>query len=161
IHNLLPEFARGARWFVEHRPDLARLISRWQVPNQGDQYLLSLLRGHRLKRLLYRALDEAEFLSAHGVRSLSKHHATDPFVFWTGGLEYRVDYEPGESTSNLFGGNSNWRGPVWMPINYLLIESLYEFHTYYGDEFKVEFPVGSGHRVTLAEVADNLRDRLA
>lgn len=106
----LPMFTRNARWFVEHRPDLARLISRWQEPNQGDQYLLSLLRGHRLKRLLRRALDEKEFLSTYGVRSLSKHHAETPFVFSFCGMEYRVDYEPGEPTSNLFGGNSNWRG---------------------------------------------------
>ncbi len=120
----LPEFARHARWFVEHRQDLARLISRWHEPSKGDQYLLSLLRGHRLKRLLRRALDEAEFLSAYGVRSLSKHHAENPFVFSCQGVEYRVGYEPGESTSDLFGGNSNWRGPVWMPVNYLLIDSL-------------------------------------
>jgi hypothetical protein len=131
------------------------------VPNQGDQFLLSLLRGHRLKSLLRRALDEAEFLSTHGVRSLSKHHAKDPFVFSSMGMDYRIDYEPGESTSDLFGGNSNWRGPVWMPVNYLLIDSLYEFHRYYGDDYKVEFPVGSGHLATLSEVADGLRDRLA
>ena len=92
----LPGYTRAARWFVQHRPDLARLISHWQEPNQGDQYLLSLLRGHRLKRVLRRALDEAEFLSAHGVRSLSKHHAENPFVFSYSGMEYRVDYEPGE-----------------------------------------------------------------
>jgi hypothetical protein len=157
----LPEFAREAHRFVERRPDLVRLISRWQVPNQGDKRLLSLLRGHRLKRLLRRALDEAEFLSAHGVRSLSKHHAENPFVFSFCGVEYRVDYEPGESSSNLFGGNSNWRGPVWMPVNYLLINSLYEFHRYYGDDFRIEFPSGSGRSVTLAEVADDLRNRLA
>ena len=158
IQTRLPEFARGARWFVKHRPDLARLISHWQEPNQGDQYLLSLLRGHRLKSLLRRALDEAEFLSAHGVRSVSKYHAENPFVFSCDGMEYRVDYEPGESTSDLFGGNSNWRGPVWMPVNFLLIDSLYEFHRYYGDDFKVEFPVGSGRLATLMEIADDLRD---
>jgi hypothetical protein len=161
IQTRLPAFARGARWFVEHRPDLARLISHWQEPNQGDQYLLSLLRGHRLKRLLRRALDEAEFLSAYGVRSVSKYHAENPFVFSFHGMEYRVDYEPGESTSGLFGGNSNWRGPVWMPVNFLMIDSLYEFHRYYGDDFKVEFPFGSGRLATLAEIADDLRDRLA
>jgi hypothetical protein len=161
IRTRLPEFARGARWFVEHRPDLARLISHWEEPNQGDQYLLSLLRGHRLKRLLRRALDEAEFLSAYGVRSVSKYHAENPFLFSFSGMEYRVDYEPGESTSDLFGGNSNWRGPVWMPVNFLLIDSLYEFHRYYGDDFKVEFPVGSGRLATLTEIADDLRNRLA
>jgi hypothetical protein len=161
IENSLPEFTRHARWFVEHRPDLARLISRWQEPGKGDQVLLSLLRGHRLKALLRRALSEAEFLSAYGVRSLSKYHADHPFIFSYAGTEYRIDYEPGESTSNVFGGNSNWRGPVWMPMNYLLIDSLYEFHRYYGDDFKVEFPFGSGQLATLSEIADNLRDRLA
>jgi hypothetical protein len=161
IRARLPAFARGARWFVEHRPDLPRLISHWEEPNQGDQYLLPLLRGHRLKRLLRRALDEAEFLSAYGVRSVSKYHAENPFVFSHGGIQYRVDFEPGESTSNLFGGNSNWRGPVWMPVNFLLIDSLYEFHRYYGDDFKVEFPVGSGRLATLAEIADDLPNRLA
>jgi hypothetical protein len=161
IQTRLPAFSRGARWFVEHRPDLARLISHWEEPNQGDRYLLSLLRGHRLKRLLRRALDQAEFLSAHGVRSVSKHHAENPFVFSCSGMEYRVDYEPGESTSDLFGGNSNWRGPVWMPVNFLLIDSLYEFHRYYGDDFKVEFPTGSGRLATLVEIADDLRNRLA
>ena len=161
VRSRLPEFARNARWFVEHRPDLARLISHWQDPNEGDQFLLSLLRGHRLKSLLRRALDESEFLSAYGVRSLSKYHAENPFAFSSSGMVYRVYYEPGESTSDRFGGNSNWRGPVWMPVNYLLIDSLYEFHRYYGDDFKVEFPVGSGRKATLAEIADDLRDRLA
>ena len=161
IENSLPEFTRHARWFVEHHPDLARLISRWQEPGKGDRVLLSLLRGHRLKALLRRALDETEFLSAYGVRSLSRYHAEQPFIFSHAGAEYRVNYEPGESTSDVFGGNSNWRGPVWIPMNYLLIDSLYEFHRYYGDDFKVEFPPGSGRSATLAEIADNLRDRLA
>jgi hypothetical protein len=161
VENPLPEFMRHARWFVEHRPDLARLISRWQEPGKGDRFLLSLLRGHRLKALLRRALDEAEFLSSYGVRSLSKYHAEHPFFFSHANIEYRVDYDPGESTSDVFGGNSNWRGPVWIPMNYLLIDSLYEFHRYYGDDFKVEFPVGSGRSATLLEIADNLRDRLA
>jgi len=161
IQTRLPEFARRANWFVQHRPDLARLISRWQEPNRGDRLLLSLLRGHRLKKLLRRALDEAEFLSAYGVRSLSKHHHEEPFVFTCHGMEYCVHYEPGESTSTLFGGNSNWRGPIWMPVNYLLIDSLYEFYRYYGDDFKVEFPYGSGRSATLAEIADDLRHRLA
>jgi hypothetical protein len=161
IENSLPEFTRHARWFVERRPDLAMLISRWQEPGKGDQVLLSLLRGHRLKALLHRALSEAEFLSDYGVRSLSKYHAEHPFIFSYAGAEYRVDYEPGESTSDVFGGNSNWRGPVWIPMNYLLIDSLYEFHRYYGDDFKVEFPVGSGRLATLSEIADNLRNRLA
>ncbi|WP_323989812.1 MGH1-like glycoside hydrolase domain-containing protein [Nguyenibacter sp. L1] len=157
----LPDFTKRARWFVRHHPDLAALISRWQEPGKGAEYLLSLLRGHRLKALLRRALDEAEFLSDYGVRSLSKYHQAHPFVFTHRDQTYRVEYEPGESRSGVFGGNSNWRGPVWMPVNYLLIDSLYEFHRYYGDDFKVEFPVGSGHQASLAAVADDLRDRLA
>ncbi len=161
MDDALPEFTRRARWFVEHRPDLARLISRWQEPGKGDRLLLSLLRGHRMKCLLRRMLDEAEFLSDHGIRSVSKYHAEHPFVFSHRGTEYRVDYEPAELRSVLFGGNSNWRGPVWMPINYLLIDLLYEFHRYYGDDFLVEFPKGSGCRATLAAVADGLRERLA
>ncbi len=161
IETRLPEFGRNARWFVEHRPDLARLVSRWREAGHGEKYLLSLLRGHRLKALLRRALDEAEFLSAFGVRSLSKHHAEHPFVFSSNGTQYSVDYEPGESTTGLFGGNSNWRGPIWMPANYLLIHSLCEFQRYYGDDFKVEFPVGSGSLVTLSEIAANLSNRLA
>jgi hypothetical protein len=157
----LPEFHRRATWFVEHRPEYARLISRWQVPGKGDRFLLSLLRGHRMKALLRRALDETEFLSSHGIRSLSKYHQAHPFVFEHRGTRHSVSYVPGESNSNVFGGNSNWRGPVWMPVNYLLVESLYEFHRYYGDEFTVEFPVGSGRLATLAAIADDLRARLA
>ena len=114
-----------------------------------------------MKLLLRRALDETEFLSAYGVRSLSKYHAENPFVFSSSAMEYRVYHEAGEPTSNRFGGNSYWRGPVWMPVDYLLIDSLYEFHRYYGNDFKVEFPVGSRRRVTLVEVADELRNRLA
>jgi Glycosyl hydrolase family 63 C-terminal domain len=157
----LPAFAARARWFVNRHPDLSALISRWQEPGKSDLFLLSLLRGHRLKALLRRALDDAEFLSAYGVRSLSKYHAAHPFVFTHKGQDYRVDYEPGESTSGLFGGNSNWRGPIWMPVNYLIIDSLYEFHRYYGDDFKVEFPVGSGRHATLSAIADELRRRLS
>jgi hypothetical protein len=156
-----PEFASRARWFVGHRPDLARLISRWQERGKSDRFLLSLLRGHRLKALLRRALDEVEFLSAYGIRSLSKYHLEHPFVFTCRNTEYRVDYEPAESISEVFGGNSNWRGPVWMPMNYLIVDSLYEFHRYYGNDFKVEFPAGSGQLTTLAAIADDLRDRLA
>ena len=157
----LPEFNRRARWFIEHRPDLASLISRWELPGKGDSILLSLLRGHRMKALLRRMLDEAEFLSGHGVRSISKFHAQHPFVFTDGGMEYGISYVPGESNTGLFGGNSNWRGPVWMPVNYLIVEALYEFHRYYGDDFTVEFPVGSGKSTTLVAIADELRERLA
>ena len=157
----LPSFAARLRFFLRQRRDLAALISRWTEPGTGDRHLLSLLRGHRMKMLLARMLDEAEFLSPHGVRSLSKVHAAAPYVLRQDGREFRVGYEPGESRNAVFGGNSNWRGPVWMPLNFLLIEALRRFHTYYGDEFTVEHPVGSGQMRTLAEVADDLAARLA
>ncbi|CAA9268165.1 MAG: GH63 [uncultured Acetobacteraceae bacterium] len=155
-----PEFTRRLRWFLNYRPDLARLVSRWQEPGSGETHLLSLLRGSRMKRLLRRMLDPAEFLSDHGVRALSKAHEREPFVLEHGGDRFTVRYTPGESDSALFGGNSNWRGPVWLPVNYLLIDSLYEFHRYYGDEFVVECPTGSGKMVSLREVADELGRRL-
>jgi hypothetical protein len=157
----LPDFASRADWFIRHRPDLAKLISRWEVPGKGRRFLLSLLRGHRMKALLRRALDEAEFLSDYGLRSLSKRHAAEPFVFDCHGARHEVSYTPGESETTFFGGNSNWRGPIWLPANYLLVESLYEFHRYYGDDFLVEFPTASGQRATLAAIADELRGRLA
>ncbi len=125
-----------------------------------DRKLLSLLRGHRMKALLRRMLDEAEFLSAHGVRSLSKAHRDAPYSLQEFGASFTVRYDPAESSSNMFGGNSNWRGPVWMPVNYLIIEALRRFHTYYGDDFLVEFPTGSGDMHTLASIADALQDRL-
>ncbi|MBN9563168.1 MAG: glucosidase [Alphaproteobacteria bacterium] len=156
----LPGFTERARWFARYRPDLAKLVSRWQEPGAGSRFLLSLLRGHRMKRLLARMLDETEFLSDYGVRSLSKFHEKQPFTLQHGGLEFSIGYVPGESESNLFGGNSNWRGPIWLPMNYLLIESLREFHRYYGDDFKVECPVGSGRFITLNEIADELARRL-
>ena len=157
----LPDFARRLRWFLEHRPDLARLVSRWHEPGRGETHLLSLLRGHRMKALLRRMLDETEFLSDYGVRALSRYHAAAPYAFGHAGDVFSVGYLPGESDGGLFGGNSNWRGPVWMPVNYLLIESLREFHRYYGDDFRVECPVGSGRALSLCEVADELSRRLS
>ncbi len=156
----LPEFARRLRWFLNHRPDLAGLISRWTEPGMGERSLLSLLRGHRMKKLLVRMLDEAEFLSPHGVRSLSKAHEAHPFVLQHDGHSYAVGYVPGESATKVFGGNSNWRGPVWMPLNVLLIGALRRFDSYYGASFKVECPVGSGQMRSLAEVADEIGLRL-
>ena len=158
--NALPDFAGRLRWFLRYRPDLASLISRWNEPGIGERSLLSLLRGHRIKELLRRMLDESEFLSPHGVRSLSKAHEADPFVFRHGGECYEVNYVPGDSQTKMFGGNSNWRGPVWMPLNFLLVESLQRFHVYYGDDFKVECPVGSGQMRTLAEAAAEVAERL-
>ena len=159
VFRRLPEFTFRLNWFLGYRPDLANLVSRWNEPS-GERHLLSLLRGHRLKKLLLRMLDETEFLSDHGVRSLSKVHAAHPYGFDHDGTHFEVGYVPGESQSGLFGGNSNWRGPVWMPVNYLLIESLREFHSYYGNDFTVECPVGSATMLTLNQVADELSRRL-
>jgi len=157
----LPDFAGRLDWFLKYRPDLAQLVSRWQEHGMGHRHLLSLLRGHRMKCLLRRMLDETEFLSDFGVRALSKVHEREPYRLDAGGMTNEVAYWPAESKSGLFGGNSNWRGPIWMPVNYLLIESLQKFHHYYGDDFKVECPTGSGNFLTLAEVADELSHRLA
>jgi hypothetical protein len=149
------------RWFLDYRPDLARLVSRWTDPNADERHLLSLLRGHRIKRLLARMLDETEFLSEFGTRSVSRYHKEHPFVFEHGGSQFSIGYVPGESTTGAFGGNSNWRGPIWMPVNFLLIESLRRFHRYYGPDFKVECPTGSGIYLDLEQVAAELSHRLA
>jgi Glycosyl hydrolase family 63 C-terminal domain len=156
----LPDFSRRLKWFLSHRSDLAALVSRWEEPGRGDRRLLSLLRGSRMKKLLRRMLDETEFLSDYGVRALSRFHKDHPYCFACQGLSHGVEYQPAESTSNLFGGNSNWRGPIWMPVNYLLIESLQKFHHYYGDDFKVECPTGSGKFLTIGQVAEELSRRL-
>jgi hypothetical protein len=156
----LPEFTERLEWLLMNRPDLAKLVSRWQDAGSGERHLLSLLRGHRMKCLLNRMLDETEFLSDYGVRALSKVHERKPYRFVCDGLFQEVGYWPAESENNLFGGNSNWRGPVWMPVNFLLIESLQKFHHYYGDDFKVECPTRSGNFLTLNEVADELSRRL-
>ena len=161
IFEKLPDFTKRLRWFLDNRPNMAALVSRWNERGMGERHLLSVLRGHRLKLLLRRMLDETEFLSDHGVRSLSKAHAAAPYRLQRNGAVYEVEYNPGESTSGLFGGNSNWRGPVWMPLNYLLIDALRKYHSYYGPEFKVECPVGSQTMLDLAEVADELARRLA
>ncbi len=157
LMTIAPAFAKRMAWFLTNRPELALLVSRWQVPGRGETKLLSLLRGHRMKMLLRRMLDEAEFLSAYGIRSLSRVYAEAPYRFGLpDGGAATVAYEPGESHSSMFGGNSNWRGPIWMPVNFLLIESLQRFHHYYGDDFVVEFPTNSGKLVTLNTVADAL-----
>ena len=126
----------------------------------GERRLIALTRGHRMKCLLRRMLDPNEFLSDYGVRSLSKYHEAHPYSLTVRGEDKVVSYEPAESQTNLFGGNSNWRGPVWFPINYLLIESLQQFHHYYGDDFQVECPTGSGRFMHLKEIANELSNRL-
>jgi hypothetical protein len=155
-----PEFKGRLEWFLNHRPDLAGLVSRWQEPGIGETRLVALVRGHRMKRLLKRALDPNEFLSDYGVRALSKVHERNPYVLRVDGVDHVVRYEPAESRSGLFGGNSNWRGPIWFPVNYLLIESIQRFHHYYGDDFKVECPTHSGQYLTLNQIADELSQRL-
>jgi len=163
-HDLLmrvPEFTQRLEWLLNHRPDLANLVSRWKESGKRETHLLSLLRGHRMKCLLRRMLDETEFLSNFGVRALSKYHDANPYNFHVDGMILSVKYQPGESDSVLFGGNSNWRGPIWMPVNYLLIESLRKFHGYYGDDFKVECPTRSGNMLTIAQIADELSRRLS
>jgi hypothetical protein len=157
----LPGFRGRMDWFLQYRPDLAWLISRWQETGEGHRHLLSLLRGHRMQMLLRRMLDETEFLSDFGVRALSKYHDVHPYGVEIGGVTHTVGYQPGESKSGLFGGNSNWRGPIWMPLNYLLVESLRKFHTYYGDELRIECPTGSGRQLTLNQIADELSCRLS
>jgi hypothetical protein len=156
----LPGFRSRLEWYLSYRPDLARLVSRWSEPGRGDRRLLALVRGSRMKRLLRRMLDPDEFLADHGVRSVSRYHRDHPYVLHAGDSTFSVRYEPSESHSGLFGGNSNWRGPIWFPINYLLIEAVQKFHHYYGDDFKVECPTHSGRFLTLAQVADELEGRL-
>jgi len=161
ILQALPEFAKRLKWLLEHRPDLASLVSRWHEKGSEEKHLLSLLRGHRIKRILYRMLDETEFLSEYGVRALSKYHEQHPYELHVDGQVLRVKYVPGESDSGMFGGNSNWRGPIWMPANFLIIESLQRFHHYYGDDFKVEYPTHSGNMLTLNEISMELSRRIA
>jgi hypothetical protein len=156
-----PEFGKRMDWFLKYRSDLASLVSRWTVEGEGDTRLFSLLRGHRLKRLLYRMLDEDEFLSEYGVRALSKYHEKNPYEFDLNGQKFTVNYEPAESENYMFGGNSNWRGPVWMPMNFLIIESLQRFHHYYGDDFKVECPTRSGNYISLLDISVELSNRLS
>ncbi len=156
----LPNFRDRLNWYLENRPKRALQVSRWNEPGRGERRLLSLLRGHRMKLLLKRMLDPGEFLSDHGVRALSRYHREHPFEFHCDDTTLSVDYEPAESQSNLFGGNSNWRGPIWFPVNFLIVESLQKFHHYYGDDFKVECPTGSGQYLTLDQIAKEISRRL-
>jgi hypothetical protein len=156
----MPGFRERLEWYLRNRPDLAGLISHWEVPGIGNRRLIALTRGHRMKCLLRRMLDPAEFLSDYGVRSMSKFHEKNPYIIEVRGEQKVVGYEPAESRTGIFGGNSNWRGPIWFPINYLLIESLQKFHHYYGDDFKVECPTRSGQFLTLNEIGNELSNRL-
>ena len=160
IVDRLPGFKRRMQWFIDNHPDVPEHIEMTQRSARGVRRLLSLANHKQLKRVLSRMLDETEFLSPHGVRALSRYHLDHPYEVWVNGMENRVDYEPAESTTGLFGGNSNWRGPVWMPMNYLLIESLQKFHHYYGEDFKVAYPSRSNKECDLWQVASELSRRL-
>ena len=159
-----PGFRKRMDWFLQHRQDLARHISYLEL-EAGEEHahthrLLAIPSRERLERVLRYVLDEKEFLSPHGIRALSRVHADQPYSFWVGGEEHRVEYVPAESTSGLFGGNSNWRGPIWFPVNYLLIEALERYHFFYGETFQIECPTGSGQRMTLQQISQELSRRL-
>jgi hypothetical protein len=156
----LPLLKARVEWFIANRPELAENVARIEIGGMRQRRLLAIVNPDRLRRILRRVFAEEEFLSPHGIRALSKFHEANPFVLNVGGASFRVDYEPAESTSGLFGGNSNWRGPVWFPLNYLLIESLQKFHYYLGDEYKIEFPTGSGNMLTLWDISLELSRRL-
>jgi hypothetical protein len=160
ILNQLPNFKKRLEWFIQHRPDLRQNVACMVTPGVGARRLLAIVSRDKLRRILEKMLDESEFLSPYGIRAISRCHADHPYVFYANGTEFRVDYEPAESSSGLFGGNSNWRGPIWFPVNFLLIEALQKFHYYLGDEFQVECPTGSGRMLTLWEVAAELSQRL-
>ncbi|WP_018344681.1 MGH1-like glycoside hydrolase domain-containing protein [Cytophaga aurantiaca] len=156
----LPDFKRRLEWILLNRPDLASQVSRWTDVGDHNTKLLSLLRGHRMTMVLKRMLNETEFLSDFGIRALSKEHEAKPYEFNYHGKVFSVVYKPAESDSAMFGGNSNWRGPIWFPINYMIVESLMKFHSYYGDEFVIEYPTGSGKMLTLKDIAGELSNRL-
>ncbi len=156
----LPDFRRRLEWFVENRSDLTENAACMITPGRGMRRLLSIATADQLRSILKYMLDESEFLSRYGIRGVSRFHRDHPYVLSVNDMEHRVDYEPGESTTGLFGGNSNWRGPIWFPVNFLLIEALQKFHHYFGNNFEVEFPTGSGQKMNLWQVAAELSRRL-
>jgi hypothetical protein len=159
LFQRFPEFRARADWYIQHRPEMARLVSNWRAPNaQGDR-LLAVLRRRRLNAILTRMLDETEFLSPYGVRSVSRHHLDHPYEITLGGTTFTLKYEPGEGETRIYGGNSNWRGPVWAPMNYLLIQALRKLHRYYGDGFTMACPTGSQNVINLEGVANELSRR--
>lgn len=157
----MPNFHRRLDWFIQNRSDLTRNVACMHAPGEQERRLLSVVDETQLRRILLVMLDEQEFLSDYGIRALSRIHEQHPFTLQVDGVEHRVAYEPGDSTSGIFGGNSNWRGPIWFPLNYLIIESLQKFHHYYGDDFQVECPTGSGTMLTLTQVAAEISRRLS
>src|SRR5205814_1696331 len=160
IVDRLPGFKRRMQWFIDNHADVPEHIEMTQRSARGVRRLLSLVNRKQLRRVLARMLDENEFLSPYGVRALSRFHQDHPYEVQVNGNISRVQYEPAESVAGLFGGNSNWRGPIWFPVNYLIIESLQAFYHFYGESFKVEFPTGSGNMLTLEEIAMELSRRL-
>jgi hypothetical protein len=156
-----PEVADRLRWFLETRPELCAAVHDPRKPGVADRKLASILDEAKLRRVLAKMLDENEFLGEFGIRSLSRYHEQHPYVLHVGGQEYRVSYLPAESDTGMFGGNSNWRGPIWMPVNALIIRALLQYHSYYGDAFTVECPTGSGRHLTLYQVAEEIGRRLA
>ncbi|HYR45687.1 MAG TPA: glucosidase, partial [Thermoanaerobaculia bacterium] len=159
----LPGFRKRMQWFLDNRPDLARNISYMACSGEAREShrLLAIPSREKLEQVLHYLLDEREFLSPFGIRAVSRIHREQPYVFRVEGQEHRVDYDPGESTTGLFGGNSNWRGPVWFPLNYLLVEALQRYHHFYGDGLKVECPTGSGKLANLSQVSNEIARRLA
>jgi hypothetical protein len=156
----MPSFKRRLEWFIENRQDLLGNMACMKTRGNRERRLFSVAGREQLCRILRLMLDENEFLSPHGVRALSRYHKEHPYTLELDGSTHMVDYEPAESTTGLFGGNSNWRGPIWFPVNYLLVHSLRRFHEYYGESLKVECPTGSGRMMNLTQVADELARRL-
>ncbi len=159
--NELPDFKKRMEWFINNRPDLIGNVACMRTPGNAERRLLSIVSRDQLRGVLLFMLDENEFLSPYGIRAISRFHKDNPYVLQVNGTQHRVDYEPAESSTGLFGGNSNWRGPIWFPLNYLLIESLQKFHHYLGADFKVECPTGSGQMMTLWEVSAEISKRLS
>ena len=160
VLDRLPSFKRRLEWFIDNRPDLIGGFACMRRVGQEGRRIISIVNDERLRSVLGYMLDEKEFLSPFGVRALSRTHREEPYTLAVDGMVHRVDYEPGESSSGLFGGNSNWRGPIWFPVNFLLVEALQKFHHYWGDELKVEMPSGSGRALPLDEVAAEISRRL-
>jgi hypothetical protein len=158
---MYPELADRLKYFLIARPEIRAAIHDPTKLGVAGRRLASILDEHKLRRVLSKMLDESEFLSEFGIRSLSRFHAEHPYVFRAGGQEYRVGYLPAESDTGMFGGNSNWRGPIWMPVNGLIIRALMQYYAYYGDDFKIECPTGSGRMMTLYQVAEEISRRLA
>jgi hypothetical protein len=164
IVDQLPGFKQRLHWFCENRQDVADEITCMEKRDNGrggHHFLLAIPTRERLERILKYMLDENEFLSPYGIRAVSKFHEKHPYQVRVGEQEFSLDYAPGESTTGLFGGNSNWRGPIWFPVNYLLVDALHHYHEFYGDSLKVECPTGSGNLMNLGQVADEISRRLA